>query len=136
MPPSEGTTGVRSGINVTPLVDVVLVLLIIFMIIAPQLQTDASVKLPSTDRPDDKPDDGRQIVVVVDENGTVWVDDNPVEPVDFRQRMSEVAEGDRDRKVVIKADARLTFGDVRRAMFAVEAAGFRDVGLIAERRED
>ena len=129
-------SAVRSAINVTPLVDVVLVLLIIFMVIAPQLQAGPALQLPTTDRPPDKPDNGRQILVAVEANGTIWVDDSPVSVDEFPQRIAELAERHPNRQVVIKGDARLTFGDVKRVVLAVEGAGFKDVGLIAERRQD
>ena len=121
----------QCAINVTPLVDVVLVLLIIFMVIAPQLKSGPDVKLPTTDQPPKKPDDAEQVVVAIDHVGTIWIGNEQVVPGQFSERIREFADG----KVVIKGDARLTFGEVRQAMLAVEAAGFGDVGLIAERRE-
>jgi len=136
MPPTDQSPKVRSGINVTPLVDVVLVLLIIFMVIAPQLQSDAAVDLPKTDRPQDKPDDGKQIVVIIEPGDSLWIDGSQATFDEFPARLGEAAEGREDWKVVIKGDARLTFGEVQRAMFAIEAAGFTDVGLIAERIEE
>jgi biopolymer transport protein ExbD len=135
MPPVDSEVKVRSGINVTPLVDVVLVLLIIFMIIAPHLQSETDVDLPTTDRPPDRPDDGRQIVVLIDAAGLIRIDEEPVTLEQFPQRLREVADGRADWPVVIKGDADLPFGAVRQAMFAIESAGFADVGLIAERRE-
>ena len=136
MQQADKTTGVQSGINVTPLVDVVLVLLIIFMVIAPQLQVETAVDLPRTEQPPDHPDDGTKIVVTLTAQGEVWIDDEPVAAESFAERMLETAQRRSERKVVIKGDARLTFGDVQRAMFAVERAGFEDVGLITERRDD
>jgi len=128
-------SAVRSAINVTPLVDVVLVLLIIFMVITPQLQSGPGVDLPVTDRPQDRVDEGRRIVVTLDRNGAVWVDDEPVPGGGFAEHMRGLAEGRSDWSVVIKGDAALSFGDVRRAMLVVDAAGYKNVGLIAERRE-
>jgi biopolymer transport protein ExbD len=127
---------VQSSINVTPLVDVVLVLLIIFMIIAPQLQWGPPVQLPTTDQPPKKPDDGRQIVVAMETDGFVWIEGDRFSAQEFPERLRIAAEERPDWQVVIKGDARLTFGEVERAMLAVEAAGFKNVGLIAERRED
>jgi len=121
----------RCAINVTPLVDVVLVLLIIFMVIAPQLKSGPEVKLPTTDQPPKKPDDLEQVVVAIDHGGAIWIGNEPVAPERFPERIRDFADG----KVVIKGDARLTFGEVRQAMLAVEAAGVSGVGLIAERRE-
>ena len=135
MPPVDSSVKVRSGINVTPLVDVVLVLLIIFMIIAPRLHSETAVDLPTTDRPQDHPDDGRQIVVLIDAAGLIRVDEDHVTLEQFPQRMRQVAEGRSDWPVVIKGDGSLPFGAVRQAMFAIESAGFADVGLIAEQQE-
>jgi biopolymer transport protein ExbD len=126
---------VQSAINVTPLVDVVLVLLIIFMVIAPQLHSGPDLTLPTTDKPPEKPDDGRQILVALERSGTIWVDSAQLTPQQFPERIREAAKGRDDWQVVIKGDARLTFGEVKQAMLAVEAAGFKDVGLIAERRD-
>lgn len=127
---------VQSAINVTPLVDVVLVLLIIFMVVAPQLQAGPSMQLPTTDQPPEKPDDGRQILVAIDHRGQIWIDDASVTADDFPEAIRAAGEGRTDWQVVIKGDARLSFGDVENAMLAVEAAGFGNVGLITERRED
>lgn len=129
------TGRVQSAINVTPLVDVVLVLLIIFMVIAPELQTGPQVQLPETDQPPKKPDNGKQITVSMEENGTIWVGSDAVRSDEFAERMQEAAAGHEDWHVVIKGDARLTFGEVKQAMLAVENAGFADVGLIAEAPE-
>ena len=127
---------VQSAINVTPLVDVVLILLIIFMVIAPQLHAGPDVQLPTTDQPQKKQDDGRQILVAIQWDGTIWLDSDHVTAEQFLPRIREAATERPDWRVVIKGDARLKFGEVRRAMLAVEAAGFKDVGLIAERRDE
>jgi biopolymer transport protein TolR len=135
MQPSKPSQ-VRSAINVTPLVDVVLVLLIIFMVVAPQLQAGPALKLPTTDEPPEKSDAGRQIVVAIERDGTVWVDGRPVTAEEFPQRIRETAVLHADWQVVIQGDARLTFGEVKQVMLSVESAGFKDVGLIAERNAE
>ena len=127
---------IQAAINVTPLVDVVLVLLIIFMVIAPQLDGGPDVQLPTTDHPPARQDDGRQILVALEWGGTIWLDSDRVSADLFPQRIRAAADDRADWQVVIKGDARLTFGEVRQAMLAVEAAGFKDVGLVAERREE
>jgi biopolymer transport protein ExbD len=109
--------------------------LIIFMVIAPQLHSGPDLTLPTTDKPPEKPDDGRQILVALERSGTIWVDSAQLTPQQFPERIREAAKGRDDWQVVIKGDARLTFGEVKQAMLAVEAAGFKDVGLIAERRD-
>jgi biopolymer transport protein ExbD/biopolymer transport protein TolR len=125
----------RSAINVTPLVDVVLVLLIIFMVIAPQLHSGPALRLPATDRAPEKPDDGRQILVAIERGGAIWVEQSRAEGRQLPQVLREAADRRADRQVVIQGDARLSFGEVQRVVQAVGTAGFRDVGLIAERRE-
>lgn len=127
---------VQSAINVTPLVDVVLVLLIIFMVVAPQLAAGPQMDLPVTEQPPEKPDDGRQIRVALEHGGRIWVEDDSVSAERFSDRIRQAAAEDPARQVVIQGDARLSFGEVRKAMLAVESAGFKDVGLIAERRQD
>ena len=126
----------QSSINITPLVDVVLVLLIIFMVIAPQLNLDQAITLPETQRPPDKPEDARQIVVTITADGRLHVNDQPVDRERLPDELLARAAAIGDAQVVIKGDARLTFGEVKQAMLAVEAAGFKDVGLIAERRDE
>jgi biopolymer transport protein ExbD len=125
---------VRSEINVTPLVDVVLVLLIIFMVVTPMLQKGASVKLPVAEEPPKKPEDVSQIMVVIEENKRIWVEKETTTEDDFPRLIQEQFQRNPGSSVVIKGDARLTYGDVKRAMMAVEAAGFRQVGLIAAKR--
>jgi len=125
---------VQSAINVTPLVDVVLVLLIIFMVIAPQLQAGPNVQLPETDQPPKKTDAGQQILVALEWGGTIWLDSDQVTAEQFPLSIRGTFEERPDWKVVLKGDARLTFGEVKQTMLAVEAAGFKDIGLIAERR--
>lgn len=125
----------NANINITPLVDVVLVLLIIFMVIAPQLAQGPEVLLPTTDKPQSKPDDGRQLLVAIEHGGTIWIENDRMTAEHFTANLEKAAEKRSDWQVVIKGDARLTFGEVKQAMFAVENAGFKDVGLIAEERE-
>jgi len=125
----------NSSINVTPLVDVVLVLLIIFMVIAPQLNVDQAITLPETQRPPDKPESERQIVVSITADGHLHVNDTPVAREQLTDELLLQAAVIGDAKVVIKGDARLSFGHVQKTMFEIEAAGFKDVGLITRQSE-
>ncbi len=126
----------NSTINVTPLVDVVLVLLIIFMVMAPQLVGGQKVDLPVTQQPPEKPEDGNQIMVSIEPGGKFWIDEDPVPAGEFQAGMEQAAVQRGDWKVVIKGDASLTYGTVKQAMLAVQSAGFKNVGLISERYED
>ena len=126
---------INSTINVTPLVDVVLVLLIIFMVVAPAMQRGPGpqVDLPKTERPREQ-DEGRdRIVVTINDRGDLWIDDHAVPPEQFQESLRAAAGPEPDPKVVIRGDARLQFGDVRRAMLAIEDAGYHGAGLIAEK---
>ena len=125
----------NSEINVTPLVDVMLVLLIIFMVITPMLQSGPAVKLPVTADPPTKPEDKTQILVAVTVNKgyTVGKQETPMDEPSFKAKIAEEYQRNAKAPVVIKADSRLTYGDVKKAMAIVKEAGFEAVGLIAEK---
>jgi biopolymer transport protein ExbD len=126
---------VRSDINVTPLVDVVLVLLIIFMVVTPMLQKGPAVRLPVTQNPPKKPDDKDQILVAIEDDREMWIDKEKVPESQFAPRIHEAYERSSKSTVVIKGDGRLTYGDVKKAMLAVKEAGFSSVGLIVDKRQ-
>jgi biopolymer transport protein TolR len=125
---------VNAVINVTPLVDVVLVLLIIFMVMAPHMRQGPGpeVDLPETKKPLEQAS-GARILVTIDERGVLWIDDRAVATESFGDGLRAAAGTQTNPKVVIQGDARLPFGEVRQAMLAVEQAGFQGVALIAER---
>jgi len=122
----------QATINITPLVDVVLVLLIIFMVMAPQMRKGPDVNLPNTAKPSDQGDERGRILISVDEAGGLWVNDQQVIPERFAEALGEAVGAENNPKVVIKGDARLNFREVRLVMQAIEEAGFRGVGLIAK----
>jgi len=123
----------QATINITPLVDVVLVLLIIFMVMAPQMRKGPEVSLPNTSKPADQGDERAQIIVSIDEGGALWIDDKKVTADQFGDALRAAAGKETDPRVVLRGDARLQVGDVRQTMLAIEDAGFRGVGLIAKR---
>ena len=129
----------QSIINVTPLVDVVLVLLIIFMVMAPYMRQGPGpeVDLPETAKPLEQAEDRVRIQVTIDERGALWIDARAVAAEQLGDGLREAADGAASNpQVVIRGDARLRFGDVRQTMLAIEGAGFDGVGLIAERAGD
>ena len=135
-PFGEGGRGVMSEINVTPLVDVCLVLLIIFMVITPMLQKGQAVKLPLTETPDQKPDESNQVMVVLSAQKQFWIDKSPpMGEAQFVDKMKETFERQPSANVVVKADARLSYGDVKKALVKIKDAGFTNVGLITEKRQ-
>ena len=133
--PSGSPNSPRAEINVTPLVDVVLVLLIIFMVVTPLLQTGRPVPLPAAKSPLAKPERRGQVLVVVERDGRTYIGDDELDPARFRARMTESWQRAPDAPVLVKADRNLTFGDVKRVLLDVRDAGYRDTGLVA-RKED
>src|SRR5512146_2308485 len=99
----------QAAINITPLVDVVLVLLIIFMVMAPQMRKGPDVHLPNTAKPADQGDERGRILVSVDEAGKLWINDQPVAPEEFGEALRAAVGTEPDPKVVIRGDARLKF---------------------------
>jgi biopolymer transport protein TolR len=126
---------IKSDINVTPLVDVVLVLLIIFMVVTPMLQKGQAVTLPQASNPAKKPDDKNQILVVESIKKEMWIEKEKISEELFPTKMKETFERNPGSTVVIKADARLTYGDVKKTLLKVKDAGYQQVGLIAEKKE-
>jgi biopolymer transport protein ExbD len=129
-----GGGGVKSDINVTPLVDVMLVLLIIMMIVAPLLQQGVSVKLPVATNTVEKPDTQEQTVLAIDSNKRLYLNAVPVQKDDLQRRVTEILESKKDRIVIIKADEDVEYSAVMDAMDALRASGIEDMGLITDPR--
>ena len=123
----------QAAINITPLVDVVLVLLIIFMVMAPHMRKGPDVDLPDTTKPSEQGDERGKILVTIDEAGGIWIDDQQVAAERLGEGLRAAVGDEPDPKVVIRGDARLHIREVRLAMIAIEQAGFQGVGLIAKR---
>jgi len=123
----------QAAINITPLVDVVLVLLIIFMVMAPQMRKGPDVNLPNTAKPSDQGDERGRILVSIDDAGKLWINDQQVTAEQFGEALRAAVGTEVDPRVVIRGDAKLNFRQVREAMIAVKEAGFGGVGLIAKR---
>src|SRR5437899_10150030 len=129
------SANLQAAINITPLVDVVLVLLIIFMVMAPQMRKGPEVNVPKTAKPTDQGDERGRILVSIDDAGKLWIDDQAVASEQFGDALRAAVGTNPNPKVVVRADARLTFREVRQTMTAIEQAGFRGVGLIAKGAE-
>jgi biopolymer transport protein TolR len=126
--------GVKSDINVTPLVDVMLVLLIIMMLVAPMLQQGVSVKLPEAENTVDKPEQQGQTVLAISKDKTVYLNAKPVQDSDVARRVGELLENKTDKIVLIKADEEVEYSAVMNAMDQLRQAGIEDIGLITERK--
>ena len=128
--------GVNSDINVTPLVDVVLVLLIIFMVVTPMLNVgydlDVPQKMDDVDIPDEVIQD--QLIVTYTKEGDVYINKDPVAREALEQTLSNILSG-RSKKTVFFAAAReLNYGDVVNAMDDVRSAGAEAIGLVTDDR--
>ena len=126
--------GVKSDINVTPLVDVMLVLLIIMMLVAPMLQKGVDVKLPSAANTTDKPDTQGQTVVGIQANKQVYLNSVPVRQQDLGTKVADLMESATEKVVLIKADEDVDYATVMETMDNLRSAGVEDMGLITERR--
>jgi biopolymer transport protein ExbD len=129
-----GGGGVKSEINVTPLVDVMLVLLIIIMIVAPLLQKGVDVRLPVATNSAEKPETQDQTVLAETADGRLHLNSVPVQAGDLRRRVEEIFETKTQRIVIIKADEDAEYRHVMDAMDELRASGIEDMGLITERR--
>ena len=130
----DGAAGMIADINVTPLVDVMLVLLIIMMLIAPMLQKGVPVTLPVADNTVDKPETQDQTVVAVDSKNKFYVDGLPVERAVMADRVKMKLEDKTERIVLIKGDQDASYSAIMAAMDDLRKAGIEDIGLITERR--
>ena len=118
----------------TPLVDVCLVLLIIFMVVTPMLQKGKPVMLPQTERPDKKPESDKELLISVQADKTIFIDTKWYPDKEFEAKMKELGERSSNKDVLVKADQRLTYGDVKNVMRMIKDGGFEHVGLITEKK--
>ncbi len=116
-------------INVTPLVDVVLVLLIIFMVIAPALNEGEHIELPSVMKADPKPKDLNPIDVTVALNGKVIVDKEPITQAEMESTLRRLHEADPERKLLLNTDERLPYESVRKNFAMLQKIGFKGISL-------
>jgi biopolymer transport protein TolR len=126
--------GVKSEINVTPLVDVMLVLLIIMMIVAPMLQKGVDVRLPVAANSGDKPETQEQTVLAIKADKTLWVNGIQVRETELRTKIEEALETKKEKVILIKADEDVEYGAVMGAMDELRQGGIEDMGLITERK--
>ena len=128
---------VSSNINVTPMVDVMLVLLIIFMVITPMLQNKVAVDMAKVDNPTAMPDADKEdaIVVAITRDGAVFLGQNKVAVSELGPQVRDKLTDKPGKTIFIRADARAQFRAVEDAIDAVRTAGVDDVGLLTQKRE-
>ena len=126
---------VRAEINVTPLVDVVLVLLIIFMVITPMIVRRVSVDLPVTSHHDRKNDDNKDLIVSINADGDIYVNADKVPLAKLTGAVQEERRRFPDKGIFVKADHRIHYGLARTVMQAIHQAGVEDVQLGTEEQK-
>ena len=128
---------VNSNINVTPMVDVMLVLLIIFMVITPMLQKGQSVELAQTTNPKQMPDADKDdaVIVAVMRDGKVFLDTEQVTPEVLTEKVRDRVQNRVTKQVFVKADARARYKKVVEVVDDVRSAGVDQLGLLTEQRK-
>jgi biopolymer transport protein TolR len=124
--------GVKSEINVTPLVDVMLVLLIIMMLVAPLLNQGVPLRLPTASNTSEKPDTQDQTVVSIGPDKKVYVNSVEVQGANLRRRIDEILADKSDKIVIIKADQDVEYIAVMDTMDELRLSGIEDMGLITD----
>ena len=123
---------VMSEINVTPMVDVMLVLLIIFMVAAPMMTAGVPIDLPKT-AANELPSQTQPITVAVTPEGTIYVDEDVVAEADLINTVTAMATNGTQDRIFLRGDTTANYGSVMRVMGLLSAAGFTKIGLITER---
>jgi biopolymer transport protein TolR len=123
--------GVMSEINVTPFVDVMLVLLIIFMVTAPMMTQGLQVDLPDADA-NSIPTEEEQLTLSITEDGTYYINKRAIEADELADKLNAIAKANPDQAVFLKADAQVPYERVAQLMAACTQAGITKLGMITE----
>jgi biopolymer transport protein TolR len=128
---------VNSDINVTPMVDVMLVLLIIFMVVTPMLQKGVSVDMAQVNNPEQMPDADKEdaLLVSVTRDGMVYFGSDQISIDALTTKVKDRLANKPDKRVYVKADMRARYGGVVQVVDAVRAAGVDDLGLLTDQRK-
>ncbi len=131
-----GKGGIKSDINVTPLVDVVLVLLIIFMVVTPMLQRGKDVKLPVAAKQKNAAEDKSQdpMIVSVTADKRVWLEKDPMTDDQLKQALGAKLAAEPWKPILLKGDSSLLFGDVRKVLKDAQDAKAKSVKLGVEEK--
>ena len=127
--------GLLSEINVTPLVDVMLVLLIIFMVTAPMLQQGVDVDLPKVEAKD-IPAKEERLVLTITKKRKIFINEHPVDLLKLREKLQKICKNRTDKEVFLKADKNVPYGFVMKAMAEIKEAGISKLGMITRPLEE
>ena len=128
--------GIKAEINITPLVDVVLVLLIIFMVITPMLQRGKDVRLPQVHAPDKENKAGDPLILSVTQEKKIFLEQDGLDESGLEAQLKTEFAAQPGRKILLKGDDRLTYGDIRKVMEVARKAGSKSISLgVSELKE-
>jgi biopolymer transport protein TolR len=127
-----GKKGSMSDINITPYIDILLVLLIIFMVITPVRQMDLDVKVPQTSQEESAAPDPNVIVVSIGESNQIAINQEETSIVNLGEKLQEIYSKRSNKNMFISASAKLPYGDVVRVIDIAKGAGVGDIGLLTE----
>ena len=130
----NGDRGTLSQINVTPLVDVMLVLLVIFMVTAPMMQQGVQVNLPKAEAKSLAPKEDT-LVVSVEKTGKISLNSSEVQADQLKDKLNEMLAGRAKREVFLKADTAVPYGEVVKIMTQIKGAGVERLGMVTESPE-
>lgn len=128
---NDDERGMMAQINVTPLVDVMLVLLVIFMVTAPMMQQGVQVNLPKADTKGMTAQEDT-VIVTVDKDGRTFINKDEVPGGDLRAKLAEMFATRTKKEVFLKADSGVPYGEVVRAMAEIKGAGIERLGMVTE----
>jgi len=124
-----------SEINVTPMVDVMLVLLIIFMVTAPMMTAGVAVDLPQTSAKS-LPGNDEPLVISIKSDGSIYIQESAVAYPKLRSKLSAIAAQNKEKRVFIRGDKTLNYGRMMEVMGEVDAAGFTRIAFVTESRSE
>ena len=130
----SGDRGTMSQINVTPLVDVMLVLLVIFMVTAPMMQQGVQVNLPKADSKSLAPKEDT-LVVSIEKSGKTFVNSTEIPGEQLKEKLNTMLAGRAKREVFLKADSAVPYGEVVKVMAQIKGAGVERLGMVTEPTE-
>jgi len=135
---SGGRGEVTADINVTPMADVMLVLLIIFMVVTPMLQKGQQVELAKTRNPVDMKEADRDdsVIIAITRDGKFYLGQDKVNPDDLGAKVNDLLATKLEKKVFVKSDSRAKYGDVVQVVDNIRNAGVEQIGLLTERMDD
>jgi biopolymer transport protein TolR len=118
-------------INVTPMVDVMLVLLVIFMVTAPMMTSGVNIDLPKTSAAPVNTD-SKPLTISVDGQGQIFLQEEKLELGDLVERLKAISDGNNDRRILVRADKDLAYGKIMQLMATVQQGGFTKVALLSD----